>query len=59
MQLTNWCQHWRISSRLNENNCKKLKDNRIRRGHVVSGAENDLEDLQRGWEVVQIKQNGN
>jgi len=22
---------------------------------VISGAENDLEDLQRGWEVVQIQ----
>ena len=34
---------------------KKLRDNRIRWWHVISGAEKDLEDLQKSWEVVHIQ----
>ena len=34
---------------------KKLRDNRICRWHVISGAEKDLEDLQKSWEVVHIQ----
>ena len=34
---------------------KKLHDNRIHWWHVISGAEKDLEDLQKSWEVVHIQ----
>ena len=34
---------------------KKLRDNRICWWHVISGAEKDLEDLQKSWEVVHIQ----
>ncbi len=34
---------------------KKLRGNKIRWWHVVSGAEQDLEDLQKAWEPVQIQ----
>ena len=34
---------------------KKLHDNRVRWWHVISGAEKDLEELQKAWEPVQIQ----